>query len=78
MAGRPPKKYSQGTRLVSMLRLLAHRWLGASIQEMSENLGVSTRTIDRDLRALAEVVPLRRCAVKGQRGVRLQDREKIW
>ena len=78
MAGRPAKAYSQATRLVHLLHILSHRWLGATIQELAGELQVSTRTIDRDLQALGEVVSITRCACKGTRGVRLCDRQNPW
>ena len=78
MAGRPAKTYSQATRLVRLMQILSHRWLGATIKELASELQVSPRTIDRDLRALAEVVSLTRCACRGARGVRLCDRQNPW
>ena len=72
------RRPSQPTRLVRMYQILASRALGATVAELAAALDVSARSIDRDIEALSEVVGLTRCACRGARGVRLNNRHTPW
>lgn len=72
------RRPAQPTRLVRMYQILSSRALGASVAELAAALDVSTRSIDRDIEALSEVVGLTRCACRGRRGVRLNNRASPW
>lgn len=51
--GKPSKKYSQASRLHSIIRLLETR-RGLTLDELAEECGVDRRTIHRDLNAVEE------------------------
>jgi predicted DNA-binding transcriptional regulator YafY len=51
--GKPAKKYSQAARLHDVIRILEARY-GASVDELSEECGVTRRTVYRDLDAIRD------------------------
>jgi len=61
-----------------MYQILSSRALGATVAELAAALDVSTRSIDRHIEALSEALGPTRCACRGRRGVRLDNRASPW
>ena len=76
--GRKAGSSTQTIRALQIVEMLASRHFGMAIDDLADELGVSSRTVDRDIQAISNVVGVVRCSCGGRRGARFRPQRDPW